>query len=198
MNEVKNIYQRINAIMQEASLYVKKGSAGQGTGVNYDEVISVLAPLLAKHGIVISIDKHGESRKRETAKGSYIFECDYKISYINIDNPADRLESIVESHAGDAGDKAAGKATTYASKISIIKVFGFESGDNEESRVIERDNSMIDEHTVEFLQQQMIEPDGNGGTQWSKKGQRLLQKYRLGAVHQLKESKLEAFKRDLL
>ena len=198
MNEQQapNIYQRINAVMQDKSIYIKKGSAGQGTGVNYDEVISVLQPLLVKYGIVISIDKVDESRSRETKKGAYIYECDFKISYINIDNPTDRLETIVESHAQDGGDKATGKAMTYATKTSMLKVFCIETGEQDESRVEARDTSMIDEHTAEFLEQQMIEVV-DGTSQWSKKGQRLLQKYRLGAVAQLKESKLEAFKKDL-
>ena len=194
--ETKNIFQRINAVMQDQSIYIKKGSAGQGTGVSYDEVIAVLAPLLTKHGIVISIDKVGDSGSRETKKGAYIYECDYKISYINIDNPADRLESIVEAHAQDGGDKAPGKTATYATKVSMLKVFSIESGDNEESRSEVRDTSMIDEQTAAFLEQQMIEVI-DGASQWSKKGQRLLQKYRLGSVAQLKESKLAAFKKDL-
>lgn len=194
--ESKNIYQRINAVMQDQSIYIKKGSAGQGTGVSYDEVIAVLAPLLTKHGIVISIDKVGASSSRETKKGAYIYECDYKISYINMDNPEDRLESIVEAHAQDGGDKAPGKTATYATKVSMLKVFSIESGDNEESRSEVRDTSMIDEHTAAFLEQQMIEVI-DGARQWSKKGQRLLQKYRLGSVAQLKESKLAAFKKDL-
>ena len=194
--ETKNIFQRINAVMQDQSIYIKKGSAGQGTGVSYDEVIAVLAPLLTKHGIVISIDKVGDSGSRETKKGAYIYECDYKISYINIDNPADRLESIVEAHAQDGGDKAPGKTATYATKVSMLKVFSIESGDNEESRSEVRDTSMIDEQTAAFLEQKMIEVI-DGTSQWTKQGQRLLQKYRLGSVAQLKESKLAAFKRDL-
>jgi hypothetical protein len=192
-----NIFQRINAVMQDSSIYIKKGSAGQGTGVNYDEVISVLAPLLTKHGIVVSVDKSGDSRSRETKKGAYIFECDYKISYINIDDPTDRLESTIEAHAQDGGDKAPGKTATYATKVSMLKVFSIETGDQDEKRVESRDTSMIDEETVKQLESMMVEPDGSGSMQWSKKGQRLLQKYRIGAVHQLKETKLESFKKDL-
>ena len=89
--------------MQDQSIYIKKGSAGQGTGVSYDEVIAVLAPLLTKHGIVISIDKVGDSGSRETKKGAYIYECDHKITYINIDTPSDRFETIIEAHAQDGG-----------------------------------------------------------------------------------------------
>jgi len=197
MSEQKNIYQRINAIMQDQSIYIKKGSAGQGTGVNYDEVIAVLAPLLTKHGIVVSVDKVDDSRGRETKKGNYIYECDHLISYINIDNPEDRLVSRIESHAQDSGDKAPGKAVTYATKVSMLKVFGIETGDNEESRAEMRDTSMIDQATADFLQRHMTETDTTGNIAWSSKGQKLLTKYNLGAVHQLKQSKLESFKKDL-
>ncbi|MCH8326554.1 MAG: hypothetical protein IIB83_08370, partial [Bacteroidetes bacterium] len=74
-NETKplNIYQRINLIMKQG-VYLKKGSAGQGTGAQYDELISVLAPLLSTAGIVITAEKSGESRSRENKKGNYIFE----------------------------------------------------------------------------------------------------------------------------
>jgi hypothetical protein len=41
---MKNIYQRINAVQQEGIIYLKKGSAGHGTGVLYDDLISKLAP----------------------------------------------------------------------------------------------------------------------------------------------------------
>lgn len=197
MTDTKNIYQRINAIMQDQSIYIKKGSAGQGTGVNYDEVIAVLAPLLTKHGIVVSVDKIDDSRGRETKKGNYIYECDHLISYINIDNPEDRLVSRIESHAQDSGDKAPGKAVTYATKVSMLKVFGIETGDNEESRAEMRDTSMIDQATCDFLQGHMTETDAAGKTIWSGKGRKLLTKYNLGAIHQLKQSKLESFKKDL-
>ena len=67
-------------------VYLKKGSAGQGTGAQYDELISVMTPLLAENGIVITAEKSGESRSRANAKGNYIFESDFTIHYINMDN----------------------------------------------------------------------------------------------------------------
>ena len=46
-----NIYQRINAVMRDVK-YIKKGSAGQGTGVLYDDVIPMIRGHMIKHGIV--------------------------------------------------------------------------------------------------------------------------------------------------
>lgn len=197
MSNPKNIYQRINAVTQDKSIYIKKGSAGQGTGVNYDEVIAVLQPLLVKHGIVVSIDKIGEARNRETKKGAYIYECDFDISYINIDNPDNRHVTRVESHAQDGGDKATGKAMTYATKTSMLKVFGIETGEQDESREELRNTSMIDEQTAAMLESKMVETAPDGTTQWTQKGSRLLKKYQLGSLAQLKESKLKSFKKDL-
>lgn len=192
-----NIYQRINAVTQDKSIYIKKGSAGQGTGVNYDEVIAVLQPLLVKHGIVVSIDKIGEARSRETKKGAYIYECDFDISYINIDDPKDRLVTRVESHAQDGGDKATGKSMTYATKTSMLKVFGIETGEQDESREELRDTVMIDTETAQLLGNKMVEPDANGNMVWSSKANKLLAKYRIDDPKYLKQTKLAAFKKDL-
>ena len=144
MSNTLNIYQRINNIMKQG-VYLKKGSAGQGTGAQYDELISKLAPLLSENGIVITAEKNGESRSRANAKGNYIFESDFTIHYINMDNPDDRFSTVIESHGMDAGDKAPGKAITYATKISMLKVFGIETGDNEESRADAMDVDFINQ-----------------------------------------------------
>ena len=139
MSEVLNIYQRIQSVIKEG-LYIKRGSAGQGTGVLYDEVIAILTPILMTHGIVFNTEKVGEARSRANAKGNYIYECDFNVHYINVDNPEDRFTTFVEAHAMDSGDKAPGKAITYATKISLLKVFQVETGTNDEARVEFTDN----------------------------------------------------------
>ena len=141
-------------------VYLKKGSAGQGTGVQYDELISVLGPLLAEHGIVVTAEKVNESRSRENKKGNYIFEGDFNIHYINMDKPEDKFTTLIESHAMDAGDKAPGKAITYATKISMLKVFGIESGDNEESRAEQRDVNLISADQVSQLYPLLCNEEG--------------------------------------
>ena len=129
----KNIYQRINEVMKQ-EIYVKKGSAGQGKGAEHDEVIALLVPHLVSNGIVVEVSKAADSRSRETKKGVYIFECDYNVSYVNVDDPKDRITVLVEAHAMDAGDKGPGKAMTYAAKTAHLKVFSIETGESDESR----------------------------------------------------------------
>tara|TARA_R110000851_G_C13009664_1_gene559206 strand:- start:616 stop:1158 length:543 start_codon:yes stop_codon:yes gene_type:complete len=170
-------------------VYLKKGSAGQGTGAQYDELISVMTPLLAENGIVITAEKSGESRSRANAKGNYIFESDFMIHYINTDNPTDRFSTLVESHAMDAGDKAPGKAITYATKISMLKVFGVETGDNEESRADQKDINTINDEQQATLYQLMV--DQNTG-QLNNKAQKVAAAFKFQQIANIKTSKYAA------
>ncbi len=184
----KNIYQRINAVMKDKNIYLKKGSAGQGTGAQYDELIAILAPKLTEHGIIITVDKHGESRSRDTKKGSYIYESDFKVSYINIDNPSDKIETIVEAHAQDGGDKAPGKANTYAAKTSMLKVFGIETGDNEESRAdIAGNSELITSEQASILFPLLCDEQG----MYTKKGSQLCAAYKFNNLDEIPARKYE-------
>ena len=188
MNNVLNIYQRINAIMKKG-VYLKKGSAGQGTGAQYDELISVMTPLLSECGIVITAEKKGDSRNRANAKGNYIFESDFTIHYINIDNPDDRFSTVVESHAMDAGDKAPGKAITYATKISMLKVFGVETGDNEESRADQKDINTINDEQQATLYQLMVD---QGTGHLNSRSQKVAAAFKFNQISDIKTSKYAA------
>jgi len=179
-----NIYQRINAVMKE-KIYVKKGSAGQGTGVGYDDLISVLSPLLVKNGIVVTAEKEGESSSRENKKGSYIYQSDYIIHYVNIDKPEDRFSTRVEAHAMDSGDKAPGKAITYATKTSMLKVFSVESGDNEESRAEQADTDVITEEQAAQLYPLLCDANGN----YTQKGMSACKAFKFGNISEIKAKK---------
>lgn len=170
--------------------YVKRGSAGQGTGVLYDELISQVRPFLIEEGIILTTEKVGESKSRQTAKGGYIFECDYKVSYINIDDPKDRIENIVEAHAMDAGDKATGKAITYATKISLLKVLSLETGLNDESREEIREKlNTIDQDQFNKLAEFCLTTTENGQLAWTAIGQKLSAAYKIQTLEQLPKSK---------
>jgi hypothetical protein len=164
-------------------VYLKKGSAGQGTGAQYDELISKLAPLLSKNGIVITAEKNGDSRSRANAKGNYIFESDFTIHYINMDNPEDRFSTVIESHAMDAGDKAPGKAITYATKISMLKVFGIETGDNEESRADASDVDFISQEKQGTLFNLLCDPETS---QYTEKGLKICRAYKFQNISDIR------------
>jgi len=191
-----NIYQRINAVMKDIE-YVKRGSAGQGTGVLYDVLISEIRESMVKHGIVVVTEKAGESRSRLTKKEMYVYECDFNVHYVNIDNPQDKFTTLIESHAMDSGDKATGKAITYAAKISLLKVFSLETGENDESRAESQDVSIITEEKALELESRLVETAQDGSVQWTQKANLLFTKYKISHPRQLKLKKLDAFEKDL-
>ena len=136
----KNIYQRINAVMQEIK-YVKRESAGfgGGKGVIYDVVVSELRSSMVKHGIVMTQDQKGIIAKidewdSDKGKKQRQYEGVYVMRLVNIDEPSDFVESTFSAHAMDHGDKAAGKTSTYAAKVFLAKTFLLETGENDESR----------------------------------------------------------------
>ncbi len=138
----QNIYQKIAAVMAEEN-YMKRGSAGQGTGVLYDELIVDLKPKLVKHGIVVLVDLISDN-SRQNQKGNYIYEGFFAVHYVSVDDGS-KHTSHVTAHSMDSGDKAPGKAITYATKISHLKVFAYETGSDEESRAEEKNTDFIDE-----------------------------------------------------
>lgn len=139
MSEQKpNIYQRIHAVMQEVD-YIKRGSAGQGTGVKYDEVIAKLRPSMIKHGIVMQVSELEQPRKvdeivAKSGSKQSLYQGQLSVSLINIDNPTDLVSYAVSAHGMDNGDKAPGKLNTYAAKVALVKAFALETGENDESR----------------------------------------------------------------
>jgi len=148
MSETKNIYQRINAVMKEVQ-YVQKDAAVTGGGQNYkavthDQVVSVARASLVENGIVTYPEQiSGEfltmrdmnAQPNPVKMGLYSGK--YNIHFVNVDNGEDRITVSVEAHANDNGDKAPGKALTYATKSAMLKVLNLETGENDESRSAE-------------------------------------------------------------
>lgn len=138
----KNIYQRIAAVMADVE-YVQKDKDVTGGGQNYkavthDKVVSVIRKSLVKNGIVVCPEQtHGEMLiQRDVSKEikMHLYTGTYSIHFVNVDVPAERATVVVQSHANDNGDKAPGKAMTYATKTAMLKIFTLETGEDEESR----------------------------------------------------------------
>jgi len=140
-----NIYQRVNAVMKEVE-YIQKdtnvtGAGGGYKAVSHDALIAHIRKHLIEKGIVIYPEQLTSSMLilRDLSKDikMHLYSGDYAIHFVNMDNPEDRITVSINAQAGDNGDKAPGKAVTYATKAAILKVFLFETGDMEESRTYE-------------------------------------------------------------
>lgn len=137
--EKMNIYQRINEV-RKAIGYVQKDKAvstggGSYKAVTHDAVTGMVRDALIKHGVVIVPSVlHAIFHPKEPDAKQRLYEATYQIEFVNVDDPADRITTQQNAHALDNGDKAPGKAQSYATKYAILKLFNIETGEDEESR----------------------------------------------------------------
>ena len=193
-----NIYQRINAVMQEVQ-YVQKDKQISGGGANYkavthDQVISVARAALVKHGVVIFPNQleGGFLQMRDvnatpTPIKMGLYSGKYEISFVGIDK-GDKITATVEAHANDNGDKAPGKALTYATKAAILKVLCLETGEDEESRADMANTDVITDAQAGTLYGLLVTDQGV----LSEKGQKLAKAFKFGIISDIPSKKYDA------
>ena len=135
-----NIYQRINAVRKSIT-YIQKdksvsaGPAGSYRAVTHDAVTGMVRQHLVEHGVIIAptLIESVFHPKEEGAK-QRLYSASYDVRFINMDAPDECVTIRIEAHALDNGDKAPGKAISYATKYAILKLLNIETGEDEESR----------------------------------------------------------------
>lgn len=140
MDEKLNIFEKINEVRKSVDYLEKdKQVGGKYWAVTHDSVTAAVRNSLIAQGIILVptlISSQSVPTTVTTGKGiPYIrYEAKYSIAFVNMEEPTERVEVVVESHAMDEGDKAPGKAISYATKYAMLKLFSIESGDHEEDR----------------------------------------------------------------
>lgn len=160
-----NLYQKLNEIKKKVS-YIKKDKEVSGQGykaVTHDAVAAETRQWFTEFGVLVTIDET-ESRMieaRQNSKGNpiYRFEAKYQIAFINCDDPKEQLTVMLTAHADDQGDKAPGKAASYATKYAILKVLQLETGENDEARQTQN-LAPGEELTEEEMQKFLSDIDG--------------------------------------
>lgn len=205
MSEVKpNIYQRINAVMQSVK-YVQKDKAVSGGGQNYkavthDQAVSVARQSLVENGVMIFPNQlSGEFLVMRDVNATPqpvkmgLYTGTYEINFVNIDDGNDKITVQVQAHAQDNGDKAPGKALTYATKAAILKVLMLETGEDDESReeVKEKTKTISAEQQAE-LGKFCFTTDSEGNPQWTTLGNRLCGAYKIQDLSQLLASNFDS------
>lgn len=132
MTEKKNLFQRIAGVMADAS-YIEKSSQNRHQGYAYtghEQLTAILHPLYVKHGIVRSAQiLHGELN----AGQCFVAECE--ITWVNVDDPADRhsvrITSLAPSTSKTPQPAAtqSGVALSYAVKTAEFKLFALTGDD---------------------------------------------------------------------
>lgn len=135
-----NIYQRLNKV-REAVAYLQKDKEVQGyKAITHDAVTAAVRPEFIKHGVMVVPSLVSavtiQETRMATKSGVPIirYEAEYDVRFVNIDNPEDFVTVHIGAHALDQGDKAPGKATSYATKYAMLKLLSIETGEDEEGR----------------------------------------------------------------
>lgn len=151
-----NIYQKLQAVMKEVA-YVKKDKEVTGAGsymaVTHDMVTAMVRPHFVAQGVVIVprlVNGAVVDTGRQTKGGTPIirYEGLYEVSFVNADEPTDMVTIPISAHAEDHGDKAPGKAISYATKYAVLKVLMLETGENDEGRVRQDEPELTDTQTA--------------------------------------------------
>jgi len=175
--------------------YIKRGSAGQGTGVKYDEAISKLRASMILNGIVMVPRQIGSVttvREAGVVNGKNvqpIYGADYEVDLVNMDKPDDKSTYSVGAHAMDNGDKAPGKISTYACKVALIKAFALETGENDESRAEQDDVDFISVEQQGQLYELIVDPNTGSLTQ---KGEKIAKAFKFNLISEIKTKKFNA------
>tara|TARA_R110000744_G_C19207745_1_gene545722 strand:+ start:41 stop:844 length:804 start_codon:yes stop_codon:yes gene_type:complete len=157
-----NIYQRVNEVRKQVSYIKKDAKVLNYKAVTHDAVIATIRPALIEQGIIAEPSLESatmESTGTTTKGGTPInrYEAIYNVSFVNMDEPQDRIIIRVSAHANDEGDKAPGKALSYAVKMAELKLFNIETGDNDESRIESMPMSKFNAETLAKFANRMIQ-----------------------------------------
>lgn len=137
-----NIYQKLAAITADMQTVAKNLSIDTGNGKSYKavserDVLDSVKPLEAKHGVYsYPVNRETlESERLETetkygVKTSFYTRIKTVYRFVNMDDPADYIETVVFSVGLDSGDKGDGKAMTYGDKYALLKAYKISTGDD--------------------------------------------------------------------
>lgn len=141
-----NIFQRLNEVRKRVS-YLQKdkqvGSGGWGyKAITHDAVTAAVREHLIEFGVLVVpnlIEGNVILTGTQTGKGIPIirYEALYEVNFVASDT-GDALVMKVAAHALDEGDKAPGKALSYATKYAMLKLFSIETGEEEEERITQK------------------------------------------------------------
>lgn len=125
-DKAPNLYLRLLKVMQAVD-YIQKGDKkvnNQYRFVSHDQVTGAVRPHLVENGVVYfaSVIEYKQDGNRT--------EATVDVTFVNTDNPEDKLTVRSLGFGVDPQDKGPGKAVSYAVKYALLKTLGLETGDD--------------------------------------------------------------------
>ena len=123
---MKNIYQTINAVMEDVGAIGKNSKNRQQNfwfrGI--DAVMNALNPAMIKHKLFVAPEVLEQTREeRTTAKGGLLIYSICKIRYTFYAEDGSSVAAVVIGEGMDSGDKATNKAMSIAFKYACFQIF---------------------------------------------------------------------------
>lgn len=146
--EQLNIYQKLLKITDELktvekNLNVQVTRNNSYKAVSERDVLDAVKPLEVKYGVysyaydrkvidsgeLVSSRKDYQTGEYHDTKQLYLrLEVTYR--FINVDNPTEYIDIKTYGDGIDTGDKATGKAMTYADKYALLKAYKISTGED--------------------------------------------------------------------
>jgi hypothetical protein len=160
--ETKNIFQRMSAITAELrtvakNLTVPTGGKNSYKAVSERDILDAVKPVEEKHGVYsypvsrtvlesnllenenAYTDQRGNTTVKKTTTFMTRIETVYR--FVNIDNPAEYIETTTFAEGIDTQDKGSGKAMTYADKYALMKAYKISTGDDPDQTASDENNN---------------------------------------------------------
>ena len=167
-----NIYQRMSAITKEINRVAKNLSVDAGKSsykaVGEADVLEAVKPAEDKYGVysypfdrdivesgVITSESTYQGQTRQRNQQFMRLRVVYR--FVNIDKPEEYIDVATYGDGLDSGDKAPGKAMTYADKYALLKAYKITTGDDPDQKASEpmteksTNTPMISDRQMEFL-----------------------------------------------
>ena len=141
-----NIFQKMEAITNELGFVAKNLNVAVSKTNSYKatgevDVLEAVKPLENKYGIY-SYASNREIIESDTLtqntqygeKNSLFLRMKVTYRFVNTDNPQEYVETVSFAEGIDSGDKASGKAMTYADKYSLMKAYKISTGEDPDQK----------------------------------------------------------------
>ena len=138
---MKNLWSKIWLVMKDVEYLQKDDNVsmpGSGTykAITEEKVTTEVGKAMRKHGLIIYPIELAERREDQKVVRSSGKDAIDRIATVNVkyricDPESGEFDIIVSSGTGiDSGDKAIGKAMTYAYKYALLRTFGIPTGED--------------------------------------------------------------------
>jgi hypothetical protein len=92
--------------------------------------------------VLTSLDKHGNEKRQLFMRLEVIYR------FVNMENPEEYIDITTYGDGVDPGDKAPGKAMTYADKYALLKAYKIITGDDPDQKASETLKAVERKETV--------------------------------------------------